>query len=109
MNICVFCSANELPDGYTKPAAELATMIAQAGHTMIWGGSNYGLMKVIADSAQAAGGKIVGISLEFFKNYARPNADEMIIAKTLAERKALFLERSDALVVLVGGWAHWMS
>lgn len=103
MNICVFCSAQDVPEKYPRAARELATLIAQNGHTLVWGGSNQGTMKVIADAAQAAGGKIVGISMELLKEKARKNADEMIIAPTLAERKAKLLERADGIVVLPGG------
>lgn len=103
MNVCVFCSANDLNEKYTAPAKELARLLAEAGHTLIWGGSNVGLMKVMADGVQEGGGKIIGISLEYYKENARPNADEMVIAKTLGERKALLLERSDIIVTLIGG------
>jgi hypothetical protein len=51
-------------------------------------------MKSMADGAQQAGGKIIGISLEIYKQNVRQGADEMIIAKTFGERKALFIERS---------------
>jgi predicted Rossmann-fold nucleotide-binding protein len=64
MNITVFCSMQELAERYARAAEEFATRIARGGHTLIWGGSNHGTMRVIADAAQAAGGKIVGISVE---------------------------------------------
>ncbi len=103
MNICVFCSVSEVDQKYNDAAREFATLIAKKGHTLVWGGSNKGTMKVIADSAQAAGGRIVGITMEIIKASARENADEMIVMPTLGERKAKLLERSDALVVLPGG------
>lgn len=103
MNICVFCSANDLDKKYTNAGKELAKLLAEAGHTLIWGGSNYGLMKVMADGVQQGGGKIVGISMELFKDFARKNADEMVIAKDLGERKATLLERSDIIIMMVGG------
>lgn len=103
MNITVFCSARDLSEVYTKPAVELAYLIAHGGHTLIWGGTNKGLMKQIADAAQAGGAKIVGISVELLKDVVRKNADEIIIAKTMGERKALLLSRADTIVVLVGG------
>lgn len=103
MNVCVFCSANDLEEKYTAPAKELARLLAEAGHTLIWGGSDVGLMKIMADGVQEGGGKIVGVSLEYYKQNARKNADEMIIAKNLGERKALLLERSDVIVTLIGG------
>lgn len=41
--------------------------------------------------------------MPIFSKNARKNADEMIIAKTLGERKAGMLERADVIVVLPGG------
>ena len=103
MNVCVFCSASDLPEKFTKPAVELARLLAENGHNLVWGGSNVGLMRDIAAGVQDAGGKIIGVSMELLKNTARPGSDEMIITKDLGERKAMMLERSDAIVTLVGG------
>lgn len=103
MNICVFLSAADLPEHYTRPAREFAELIGKGGHTLVWGGSDSGLMKVVADGAQRAGGRLVGVSVGFLSDVARPNADEMVIAKDLAERKALLLAKSDAIVIMVGG------
>lgn len=103
MNVCVFCAAADVDARYTEPAKQLAKMIAQSGHSLVWGGSDRGLMKVIADTAQAHGAPLVGITMESLRPSARANADEMIVTKDLAERKAVMLERSDAFVTLVGG------
>ncbi|MFG2329149.1 TIGR00730 family Rossman fold protein [Streptomyces sp. NPDC048604] len=103
MNICVFLSAADLDERYTRPAREFAELLGKGGHTLVWGGSDVGLMKVVADGVQEAGGRLVGVSVEFLAYKARKQADEMITAKDLAERKALLLEKSDAIVVMVGG------
>ncbi len=103
MNICVFCSASDLEEKYTKPALEFAQLIGSNGHTLIWGGSDTGLMKVMASGVQKAGGKIVGVSVDYLKHKARQNADEMIITKDLVERKSLLLSRGDIIVMMVGG------
>jgi uncharacterized protein (TIGR00730 family) len=103
MNICVFLSAADLDERYTKPAREFAELIGNGGHTLVWGGSDTGLMKVVADGVRETGGRLVGISVEFLREWARPDADEMVIAKDLAERKALLLGQSDAVVVMAGG------
>ncbi len=103
MDICVFLSAADLDERYTLPAREFAELLGAGGHTLVWGGSDTGLMKVVADGVQAAGGRLVGISVELFRHVARGNADDMVFAKDLAERKALLLARSDALVVMTGG------
>ncbi|MFF7457815.1 TIGR00730 family Rossman fold protein [Kitasatospora sp. NPDC008115] len=103
MNICVFCSAASLDDRYSAPAAEFARLLGEGGHTLVWGGSNAGLMGELADGVRAAGGRLVGISVEFLKHKAYQGADELVTTADLAERKAMLLSRADAVVVLVGG------
>lgn len=103
MKICVFLSAADLDERYTRPAREFAELLGGHRHTLVWGGSDTGLMKVVADGVEAAGGGLIGISVEFLRHKARASADEMVFAKDLAERKALLLARSDAVVILPGG------
>lgn len=91
MNVCVFLSAADLDERYTRPAREFAELIGKGGHTLVWGGSDSGLMKVVADGVRDSGGRLVGISVEFLRHLARTDADEMVFAKDLAERKALLL------------------
>jgi predicted Rossmann-fold nucleotide-binding protein len=40
----------------------------------MWGGSSVGMMKIIADVAKEAHGKLIGDSEETFKQKARKNA-----------------------------------
>ncbi len=101
--ICVFCAANEVEKKYIIDAKKLGLLMVKNKYDLVWGGSNRGLMKVIADSVQEAGGKIIGITMEMLKNSRRMNADEMIITKDLSERKTLLLKRADAIILLVGG------
>ena len=61
-------------------------------------------MKVVADGVRETGGRLVGISVEFLRAWIEEgHQDEMVVAKDLAERKALLLAGSDAVVVLAGG------
>ncbi|MGW5163408.1 LOG family protein [Nonomuraea wenchangensis] len=103
MNICVFLSAADLADTYTRPARELAELIGKGGHTLVWGGSDAGLMKVVADGVHASGGRLMGVSVHFLAHKARPGVDDMMIAADLGERKRLLLEKADAVVIMVGG------
>ncbi|MFF3764963.1 TIGR00730 family Rossman fold protein [Streptomyces sp. NPDC001922] len=103
MNICVFCSAENLDERYTRPAREFARLMGKGGHTLVWGGSESGLMKVMADGVEAAGGRLTGVSVRFLAHLARTGVDEMVVTKDLAERKAELLARADAVVIMVGG------
>ncbi|MBU7597160.1 TIGR00730 family Rossman fold protein [Streptomyces sp. P38-E01] len=103
MRICVFLSAAELDERYTRPAREFAELLGRGGHTLVWGGSDVGLMKVVADGVHESGGRLCGVSVAFLADRSRPDVDDMVIAPDLAERKRLLLEKADAVVVMVGG------
>jgi uncharacterized protein (TIGR00730 family) len=102
-SIAIFCSASELSKKYIKEAEEFASLMVERGYDLVWGGSDRGLMKTVASVVQEKGGKITGVTIDVFKNVARENADEMIIAQTLGERKGTMLDLSDAVVVFAGG------
>ncbi|EKD85672.1 MAG: hypothetical protein ACD_37C00659G0001, partial [uncultured bacterium] len=101
--IAVFCSAQEVEEKYVLAAKEFAKLMIDNKYHLVWGGTDRGIMKVIADEVKIGGGKLSGISLPIFHHLARKDADEMIVAKTLGERKAAFLEKSDAIIALIGG------
>ncbi|MBI4088110.1 TIGR00730 family Rossman fold protein [Candidatus Kaiserbacteria bacterium] len=103
MNICVFCSAQQVPEKYNDAARMTGSLIAKGGHTLVWGASDRGCMKILADTAQQGGARTLGISMELLKGRARKQIDELIVAKDLGGRKGLMLERSDAFVALAGG------
>jgi uncharacterized protein (TIGR00730 family) len=103
VNICVFLSAADLDERYTAPAREFAELLGKGGHTLVWGGSDVGRMKVVADGVRARGGQLVGVSVEFLRGTARADADELVVCADLAARKTELLARSDAVVVMVGG------
>lgn len=103
MNICVFLSAGDLDERYIRSARAFGTLVGRAGHTLVWGGSDTGLMKVVADAVREAGGRLMGVSVAFLRDWARQDADEMVFAEDLASRKALLLAASHAVVVMAGG------
>lgn len=99
----MFLSAADLDECYTRPARDFGVLLGEGGHTLVWGGSDTGLMKVVADGVREGGGRLVGISVELFRDKARTDADEMVFTRDLGERKAMLLARSDAIVVMAGG------
>lgn len=103
MKVCVFCSASQVHVSFVQPVAEFAAGLGRAGHTVVWGGSNTGLMKVVADSAEQNGAALIGISMEILRAKLRPGIWRTIVAPSLAQRKRLILDESDLFAVLVGG------
>ena len=106
MNVSVFCGAT-LPhnDFYTRAAEQLGTLLAQQGHTLLYGGSNLGLMGVVSGAALAHGGTVVGVIPTFFSEeiiLSQP-VTQLVRVASLAERKAYLLAHSDAFIALPGG------
>ena len=61
-SICVFCgsSPGALTE-YSSAARELGRLMGLQGLTLVYGGSNIGLMRVIADACMANGGHVIGV------------------------------------------------
>ena len=113
MNIVVYCSSrNNLDDKFQQLAQTLGSWIGQNGHTLVYGGSNAGLMHVTAAAAHEAGGHVVGVIPEIFRHRIDPVCDEVVYTAHLAERKQVMIERGDVFVVLPGGIGtldEWIS
>lgn len=106
MKICVFgASGSELDREYYEAAEELGALIAEYGHTLVFGGSRNGLMGAAARGAAAYGGRIIGVMP---REYNLPGitfqgCTELICTDTVAERKRIMQEQSDGFIVLPGG------
>lgn len=89
---------------YAAFVKELGQWIAQNGHTLVYGGSDVGLMSELASAAKDNGGKIIGVSvnIEEILKGMRKDLDEEYVAQDLHERKKLMMEHADAFVVFPG-------
>ena len=104
-NITVFCgSADDCPAAYLDAAEELGRLIAKQGRTLVYGSGMVGLMGRVAKGAIEEGGFVVGINVECYRDYPPyPGTGELLMAKTISERKNLLMERGDAYIALPGG------
>ena len=89
---------------FEDAAIRLGRFIAEHGMTLVFGGSNVGTMKTVADAALSAGGKVVGVfTTNLPMSLAHPGLTELVVTHSLAERKREMIERADALLALPGG------
>ncbi len=106
-NVCVFCGSQPgaRPE-YIAAARELGAMLAQHGIGIVYGGGHVGLMGALADAALAAGGRVTGVIPEHLMRpeVAHQNLDELVVVDSMHTRKRLMAERSDAFLVLPGGY-----
>lgn len=89
---------------YAEFVRELGRWIAQNSHTLVYGGSDVGLMSELASAVKDNGGKVIGISvnIEDILKGIRKDLDEEYVAADLHERKKMMMERADAFVVFPG-------
>lgn len=104
--ICVFCGSNSgSRPKYAQAAHRLGTLLAQQGIGVVYGGARVGLMGVVADSALAQGGEVLGVLPDFLfdKELAHNGLTELRVVDSMHARKALMAERADAFIALPGG------
>ena len=106
MHIAVFCGSS-MPRNkeIVEAAAVLGRRIAQEGHTLVYGGSNLGLMGVVSGAALEAGGRVVGVIPNLFSDdiIHSQRVTELVRVSSMAGRKERIMEACDAFIALPGG------
>jgi uncharacterized protein (TIGR00730 family) len=106
-SVCVYCgSSSRVADVYKDAAHALGEGLARRGIQLVYGGGRVGLMGIIADAAIAAGGRVVGIIPEHIQSVEieHTGLGELHVVDSMHTRKRMMAERSDAFVVLPGGF-----
>ena len=91
-SICVFLGSNPGADRvYAQATEDMGRELAARGLTCVYGGSNTGLMKLLADSVLESGGKVIGVTVKALrdKEIFHPGLTELHVVSTMHERKAL--------------------
>jgi uncharacterized protein (TIGR00730 family) len=105
-SVLVFCGSS--PGGrpeYARCAADLGRLAASRGIDIVYGGASVGLMGALADSALAAGGRVIGVIPTRLVEHeiAHAHLTKLHVVETMHERKALMAELSDGVIALPGG------
>jgi hypothetical protein len=106
-NVAVFCASSDGANPiYRSTAEELGRALAARNIGLIYGGSNVGLMKAVAEAALAADGKVIGVIPEVLVSLevAHHGITELHVTSTMHTRKALIGEKADAFIALPGGF-----
>ena len=107
MNICLYgASSPALDCVYFDAAEEFGRLLAQHGHTLVYGGGAQGVMGAAARGAADVNGKIIGIAPSFLDvdGILFGRCTEFILTDTMAERKAAMIAHADAFVMAPGGF-----
>jgi uncharacterized protein (TIGR00730 family) len=105
-SIAVFSGSNQgfNPD-YVKGARALGREIARRGLRLVYGGTNKGLMGVMADSVLAEGGEVVGIITRLLSDlgHLHDGLTRHEVTPDMRSRKTRMSECADAFIALPGG------
>lgn len=105
--IAIYCGSSSGKDPYfVKEAYRLGEILAHHSLGIVYGGASVGLMGAIANGCLAKKGKVIGVIPNFLKRkeIEHIGLTELIEVESMHERKRIMFDRSDAFVVLPGGF-----
>ncbi len=105
-SVCVFCgsSRGENPR-FLEVACDVGGVLARRGITLIYGGAGVGMMGMTAKACLENGGRVTGVIPERLveMEVAHRGLTELIVVRSMHERKARMNELCDGFIVLPGG------
>lgn len=104
--VAVFCSASESIDPiYFSETDAFGTWMGNQGMTLIYGGSDQGLMECLASAVKKNGGKLIGVVPDKLEENGHKSnkLDECHHVDSLSERKDFMMAEADKIVALPGG------
>lgn len=107
--VTVYCSSH-MPNSpeYADAVAEFGKYLAKHGMTLVYGGCNAGLMKLLVDSVLENGGSVNGVfPATLPTSLQHPGLTDCTITRNLPECKAELLRQADVVVVLPGSFGTW--
>jgi uncharacterized protein (TIGR00730 family) len=105
-NLCVYCGSGTGKNPvYMAAAKTLGLAMVAAGIGLVYGGGSLGLMGEVAKTVLEAGGHVTGIIPEFLGTKERmlTGVNELIVTKSMHERKMTMFEHSTGFAALPGG------
>lgn len=106
MNICVYgASSTDIDTKYIDAGEALGRLMADRGHSLVFGGGANGMMGAVARGVHEGGGRIIGVAPSFFDvdGILYDKCTEFIYPETMRERKRIMDERSAAFITSPGG------
>ena len=105
--VCVYCGSNpgKRPE-YAAAAKELADVLVRHEIELVYGGSDKGIMGVMADAVLEQGGKVHGVIPQFLieKEIAHQGLTEMHVVASMHARKTMMAALSDGFIAMPGGY-----
>ena len=107
MNIVVYCGSGSGRDkAFLADTLELGRRIGEAGHSLVFGASDCGLMGAVSRAVSEHGGKTIGVvpnDIPFIAELCSTSLTRRVDAGSMADRKQKMIALGDAFVALPGG------
>ena len=105
MRVAVFMGSSPGTARHREAAVALAEGLVGRGIGIVYGGAHVGLMGLVADTALAAGGEVVGVIPRQLvdREIAHRGLTRLVEVGSMHERKAAMADLADAFVALPGG------
>jgi uncharacterized protein (TIGR00730 family) len=104
--VCVYLGSSPGADpAYAEAVVELAQELVDRSIGIVYGGGNVGLMGVLADTAMAAGGEVIGVIPDglLAREVGHRGVTELKVVADMHARKAAMADLADAFVAAPGG------
>ncbi|QJI39550.1 TIGR00730 family Rossman fold protein [Pseudomonas sp. ADAK2] len=105
-SIAVFSGSNHgFNPAYAEGAQALGREIARRGLRLVYGGTDKGLMGVVADAVLAEGGEVVGVITRYLHDlgHLHSGLTRHEVTPDMRSRKTRMSEWADAFIALPGG------
>ncbi len=108
MRICVYGAASPTIDlEYIEQVEIMGKILAERGHSLVFGGGGNGLMGAAARGFRDGGAEILGVIPKFFDDEKVEAicdfCTELVMPDTMRERKQIMEDNADAFIVVPGG------
>ena len=106
-NIAVFCGSSlGTNQEIINQTYMLGKTIATNNMTLVYGGARIGLMGKVAQGCLDFNGNVIGVIPEFLqtREIVSDDVTELITTKNMHDRKVLMYQKSDAFVIIPGGF-----
>lgn len=90
---------------FKQSVLKLAHEIIKHELTLIYGGSSFGMMGLLATTVKESGGRVIGVITRHLIEQERPldSLDELIVVDSMQERKKIMQQLSDVFIAMPGG------
>lgn len=106
-SLAVFCGSKEGNNPlFCEHARQLGYLLAQKNITLIYGGSNKGIMGAVANAVLEKRGKVIGIIPKILTEWEHQHIGltELHEVTDMHSRKRMLYEKCDAALILAGGY-----